>query len=70
MPHPSLDTASDSTGWAMLAVLSVRYTTRPQRGAAVPAAFMGLDGILLIGFGPLVRDALDLDLAARPVDHQ
>jgi hypothetical protein len=40
-----------ATGWAMLAVLSLRYTTRPQRGAAVPAAFMGLDGILLIGFG-------------------
>jgi hypothetical protein len=69
MPHPSLDTASDSTGWAMLAVLSVRYTTRPARGRGTRRV-MGLDGILLIGFGPVVRDALDLDLAARPVDHQ
>jgi pimeloyl-ACP methyl ester carboxylesterase len=48
-----------ATGWAMLAVLSVRYTVQPQRWAAVPAVVMGLGGILLIGFGPLVREALD-----------
>lgn len=48
-----------ATGWAMMAVLSVRYTAQPQRWAAVPAAVMGLGGILLIGFGPLVRDALN-----------
>jgi hypothetical protein len=43
----------------MLSLLTVRYAARPQRWAAVPAAVMGLGGILLIGFGPLVRDALD-----------
>jgi pimeloyl-ACP methyl ester carboxylesterase len=48
-----------AAGWAMLAVLSVRYTAQPQRWAAVPAAVMGLGGILLIGFGPQVRDALN-----------
>jgi hypothetical protein len=31
-------------GWAMLAVLSVRFTDQPQRWAAVPALFMGLAG--------------------------
>lgn len=47
-------------GWVMLAVLSVRYTDRPQRWAAVPAAFMGLGGLLLlVGPAPAVRDALD-----------
>jgi pimeloyl-ACP methyl ester carboxylesterase len=48
-----------AVGWAMLAVLSVRFTTAPQRWAAVPAAFMGLGGLLLIGCGPQVRAALD-----------
>ena len=28
-------------GWAMLAVLSVRFTDQPQRWAAAPALFMG-----------------------------
>jgi pimeloyl-ACP methyl ester carboxylesterase len=45
-------------GWAMLAVLSVRYTDRPQRWAVVPAAFMGVSGLLLIVFGSGVADAL------------
>ena len=48
-----------AVGWAMLAVLSARFTAAPQRWAAVPAAFMGLSGLLLIGFGPQVRDALN-----------
>ncbi|MGB8385277.1 MAG: alpha/beta hydrolase [Dermatophilaceae bacterium] len=38
-------------GWAMLAVLSVRFTDQPQRWAAAPALFMGLGGVLLVGFG-------------------
>jgi hypothetical protein len=29
-------------GWALLAVLSVRFSDQPQRWAAAPAAFMGL----------------------------
>jgi hypothetical protein len=31
-------------GWAMLAVLSVRFTDQPQRWAAAPALFMGVGG--------------------------
>ena len=43
-------------GWAVLAVLSVRFTDQPQRWAAVPALVMGLGGLLLIGFGsPVFR---------------
>ena len=48
-----------AVGWALVAVLSARFTAAPQRWAAVPAAFMGLSGLLLIGFGPQVRDVLD-----------
>ena len=48
-----------AVGWAMLAVLSARFTAAPQRWAAVPAVFMGLGGLLLIGFGPQVRDVLN-----------
>jgi pimeloyl-ACP methyl ester carboxylesterase len=46
-------------GWAMLAVLSVRYTDQPQRWAAVPALLMGAGGLLLIGFGSPAQQALD-----------
>ena len=46
-------------GWAMLAVLSVRFTDQPQRWAAVPALFMGAGGLLLISFGGTVRDVLN-----------
>src|SRR4051794_34689049 len=45
-------------GWAMLAVLSVRFTDQPQRWAAAPALFMGLGGLLLVGFGSPVREVL------------
>ena len=46
-------------GWAMLAVLSVRFTDQPQRWAAAPALFMGLGGLLLVGFGSSVHEVLD-----------
>ena len=46
-------------GWAMLAVLSVRYTDQPQRWAAAPALFMGLGGLLLLAFGSSVHGVLD-----------
>jgi pimeloyl-ACP methyl ester carboxylesterase len=46
-------------GWAMLAVLSVRFTDQPQRWAAAPALVMGLGGLVLLGFGSSVRPALD-----------
>jgi peptidoglycan/LPS O-acetylase OafA/YrhL len=38
-------------GWAMLAVLSVRFTDQPHRWAVAPAVFMGVSGLLLVAFG-------------------
>jgi pimeloyl-ACP methyl ester carboxylesterase len=46
-------------GWAMLAVLSVRFTEQPQRWAAAPAVFMGVGGVLLVGFGSSVDQVLN-----------
>jgi hypothetical protein len=46
-------------GWATLTVLSTRFTDQPQRWAAAPAVFMGLGGLLLIGFGDSLRPALN-----------
>jgi pimeloyl-ACP methyl ester carboxylesterase len=48
-----------AVGWAMLAVLSVRFTDQPQRWAAAPALFMGLCGLLLVGFGTSVQAVLN-----------
>ncbi len=48
-----------AVGWAMLAILSMRYTDQPQRWAAAPALFMGFGGLLLIGFGSSSREALN-----------
>jgi pimeloyl-ACP methyl ester carboxylesterase len=48
-----------AAGWAMLAALSTRFTASPQRWAAVPAAFTGLGGTLLLAFGAGVHPALD-----------
>ena len=45
-------------GWAMLAVLSVRFTDQPQRWAAAPALFLGLGGLLLLVFGSPAREVL------------
>ena len=45
-------------GWAMLAVLSVRFTDQPQRWAAAPALFLGLGGLLLVVFGSTVHVVL------------
>src|SRR3954467_15556173 len=39
-------------GWALLAVLSARFTDRPQRWAAVPAAAMGIAGAGLLARAP------------------
>src|SRR3954468_8982672 len=41
-----------AAGWALLAVLSTRYTPRPQRWAAVPAPAMGISGAGLIALAP------------------
>jgi pimeloyl-ACP methyl ester carboxylesterase len=43
----------------MLAVLSVRFTDQPQRWAAAPALFMGVGGLLLVGFGSSVDQVLN-----------
>ncbi len=45
-------------GWAMLTVLSVRFTDQPQCWAAAPALFMGLGGLLLIAFGSTAQQVL------------
>jgi pimeloyl-ACP methyl ester carboxylesterase len=45
-------------GWAMLSVLSVRFTDQPQRWAWFPALAMGLGGLSLITFGSGAHDAL------------
>ena len=41
-----------AAGWAMLAVLSTRLTSQPQRWAFVPAAYMAVVGIALLVFSP------------------
>ncbi|WP_327010546.1 hypothetical protein OHA72_26750 [Dactylosporangium sp. NBC_01737] len=46
-------------GWVALAALSTRYTDRPQRWAAAPALFLGVSGLLLIGFGPAANPVLN-----------
>ncbi len=45
-------------GWAMLAVLSVRFSDQPQRWAVAPALFLGLSGLLLVAFGAGVQGVL------------
>ncbi|HSL12513.1 MAG TPA: alpha/beta hydrolase [Actinomycetota bacterium] len=45
-------------GWAMLAILSARFSDQPQRWAAVPALFMGSGGLLLLGFGSSAHGVL------------
>src|SRR5215203_2970203 len=44
-------------GWALLAVLSTRFTDRPQRWAAAPAAFLAVAGLIsLLPPGSVVQD--------------
>ncbi|WP_104167741.1 alpha/beta fold hydrolase [Arthrobacter sp. SX1312] len=45
-------------GWALLAVLSVRFTDQPQKWALGPALFMGLGGLLLVVFGAPLQEVL------------
>jgi MFS family permease len=59
-------------GWALLAVLSVRFTDRPQRWATVPAAAMAVvgAGLIVLAPGATALTALGwcscLNAAARP----
>src|SRR2546427_13302595 len=46
-------------GWALLAVLSMRWSDQPQRWAVVPAALMALAGASLLLFTP-DADAMNL----------
>src|SRR5256885_6429434 len=46
-------------GWALLAVLSMRWSDQPQRWAVLPAALMAVAGAGLLGFRP---DANVMDL--------
>lgn len=39
-------------GWALLAVLSARFSSQPQKWARVPAAFMASTGLSLLLFSP------------------
>jgi pimeloyl-ACP methyl ester carboxylesterase len=45
-------------GWALVAVLSVRFTDHPQNWTLAPAIFMGLGGFLLVAFGSPMREVL------------
>ncbi len=46
-------------GWAVLAGLSTRFTSRPQRWAAVPAVVLGGSGISLLLLGSSAHPAVD-----------
>ena len=45
-------------GWALLAVLSVRFTDQPQRWAAAPAVFMAVVGVTSVVGSAAVQGAL------------
>jgi pimeloyl-ACP methyl ester carboxylesterase len=45
-------------GWALLAVLSVRFSDQPQRWAAAPAVFMGLAGLASLSGSAAVQAVL------------
>src|SRR5437870_11628979 len=49
-------------GWALLAVLSIRWSDQPQQWAIVPAALMALAGVGLLIFRP---DANAMNLLGR-----
>jgi pimeloyl-ACP methyl ester carboxylesterase len=47
-----------ASGWALLWLLSLRFTVEPQRWAVVPAMYMGVGGLVLMALGSQVREAL------------
>jgi pimeloyl-ACP methyl ester carboxylesterase len=47
-----------AVGWAILAVLCLRFTDQPQSWALAPALFMGLSGLVLVAFGSSVHQIL------------
>src|SRR4051812_49154660 len=46
-------------GWALLALLSVRFSDQPQRWAAAPAVFMAVVGLALLTGSAAVAHVLD-----------
>ena len=46
-----------ASAWAVLAVLSERWTDQPQRWAFVPAAFMAISGAGILAFAPTGNEA-------------
>src|SRR5689334_14859386 len=59
--------AAFGLGWAAMAALSVRYTTQPQRWAAVPAAYMGVSGVGLMACAPQNATMTDLNWVWPPL---
>ena len=45
-------------GWALLAMLSVRFSDQPQRWATAPAVFLAVFGLALLSGSAAVRDVL------------
>ena len=64
-----------AVGWALLAVLSVRFSDHPQRWAAAPAVFLTVAGLIsLLGPDTVVGHGFRLGVAtgaarARGVEH-
>lgn len=46
-------------GWALLALLSTRFTTQPQRWAAAPSLVLGASGITLLALGTSAHPVVD-----------
>ena len=47
-----------ASGWALLWLLSLRFTDQPQRWAVVPAVFMGVGGLMLVALGSPAPEVL------------
>ena len=47
-----------AVGWAVLRLVTQRFTDQPQRWAAVPVMYMGVGGLLLVALGSPMREAL------------
>jgi pimeloyl-ACP methyl ester carboxylesterase len=47
-----------AAGWALLWLLSLRFTDHPQRWAVAPAVFMGVGGLVLVTVGSPASEAL------------
>src|SRR5215213_8238061 len=54
-------------GWALLAVLSARFSDQPQRWAAAPAMFMAGAGLVSLSGSAAVQVGVQLGMAASPV---